>query len=52
LLEELPDTFPHIKAVVFFNEDKTATEGVNWKIDVSNSSLQGFTEGIRSPLYK
>ncbi len=51
-LSEIPKNFPQISAVVIFNEDKTMLEHVNWKVDVSQESLDSFTQAVNSPLYK
>ncbi len=50
--KQIPDNFPKIEAVIIFNEDKTKTEHVNWKIDVTKDSLQGFRRGVGIDLYK
>lgn len=47
---QLPYNFPHIKAVVFYNENRQK-EKVNWLINISPSSLQSFSENINNPLY-
>lgn len=52
LTEEIPRDFPEIDAVVFFNEDKTKQEGINWLIDNTPGSLKLFKESISYPIYK
>lgn len=52
LMNEIPNDFPDIKAIVFFNEDKTKQEGINWLIDSSSNSLDSFREAIQNPIYK
>ncbi|MGH7203182.1 MAG: glycoside hydrolase family 26 protein [Candidatus Levyibacteriota bacterium] len=52
LSQEVPNDFPNIKAIIFFNEDKTSTEGVKWLIDNSPQSLQQFKSSISNPMYK
>lgn len=52
LSEEIPNDFPEIDAIVFFNEDKTEEEGINWLIDNTPTSLEQFKQGISSPIYK
>lgn len=52
LTRDIPYNFPQIKAVVIYNEDRTAQEHVNWKVDVSQESLKAFSEAIRSKFYK
>ncbi len=50
--EEIPEKFPKIKAVVIFNEDRSAQEKVNWKVDISSESLNAFIDGVNSSYYK
>lgn len=52
LLRELPNDFPQVQAVVFFNEDRSKQEGVNWKVDVTKESLEAFKEGVNSDHYQ
>lgn len=51
LITQIPANFPKIGAIVFYNEDRQATEKVNWKIDVSNFTLASFRKGVNSPWY-
>lgn len=51
LATQIPLNFPRIKAVVFYNEDRTAKENVNWLIDISQASLNSFSQSIQSPVY-
>lgn len=51
LLEEIPYKFPHIKAIVIYNEDRSKQESVNWRIDIDKNSLEGFKMGISSKYY-
>jgi hypothetical protein len=48
---EIPYKFPQVKAVVIYNEDRTAQEKVNWKIDVNKDSLESFKSAVKSPFY-
>lgn len=52
LTNELPNNFPNIKAIVFYNEDRTSTENVNWKIDITEKTLNSFKAGIHMNYYK
>ncbi len=36
---QIPTNYPHIKAVVLFNEDKTSLDGVDWRIENSHKSI-------------
>ncbi len=51
LNKQIPLRFPQIKAVVFYNEDRTKQENVNWLITVSQSSINAFSENIKNPIY-
>jgi hypothetical protein len=48
---QLINNFPQIKAVVFYNENRSAKEGVNWLIDISPLSLEAFSQAIQNPVY-
>ena len=49
---QIPNNFPKIDAIVFFNEDKTSTEGVKWFIDNNSDSLEQFKTSINNSIYK
>jgi hypothetical protein len=51
-LEEIPYKFPQIKAVIIYNEDRTAQEKVNWKVDINKNSLDAFKDSVDSKFYK
>jgi len=51
LTKQLPYNFTNIAAIVFFNEDRTTQEHVNWKIDTSPATLKAFTTAIHTPFY-
>jgi len=51
LTVQIPDNYPKIAAVVFYNEDRSAQENVNWLIDRTPASLSAFKQGISDPLY-
>lgn len=51
LEKELPANFPRVKAVVFYNEDRSAKENVNWLIDITPESLAAFKKGIAKAFY-
>lgn len=48
---QIPNNFPQIKAIVFYNENRSAKEGVNWLIDISPQSLEAFSKFIQNPTY-
>jgi len=49
--KQLIQNYPRIKAIVLFNEDKTNTEGVNWKIEDSQSTLNVVRSSLKSHVY-
>lgn len=51
LENQLPNSFPRVKAVVFYNEDRSAKESVNWLIDINPESLASFKKGVAKPFY-
>jgi len=51
LTQQIPYNYPRIAAVVFYNEDRTQQENVNWLFDSSSASLTSFKQGISLPLY-
>ncbi|HZQ35473.1 MAG TPA: glycosyl hydrolase [Dehalococcoidia bacterium] len=50
LTEEIPDRFPAIRAVVWFNEDKHGQEGggYDWRIESSEAAQQAFAQAVAS----
>jgi hypothetical protein len=46
-LETIPDDFPKVVAVIWFNTDKEE----DWRVNSSESSLKAFREVVASPLY-
>jgi beta-mannanase len=34
--------FPYLRALVYFDQDVSASEGANWRIDTSSSAIDGF----------
>jgi len=51
LSDQIPNNFPAIKAVVFYNENRESKENVNWVIDVSAESLNSFSQNIKNEIY-
>lgn len=49
---QIPNKYPKVKAVVFFDENKESQEGVNWTIDITPEALNAFKNGIHNPLYQ
>lgn len=48
---QIPNNFPKIKAVVFYNEDRSSNENVNWLIGITSESLAAFKRGISKVFY-
>ncbi|HWA51859.1 MAG TPA: glycosyl hydrolase [Patescibacteria group bacterium] len=51
LLTELPDTFPQIKAIIFFNEDKSNLGEVDWRIEKSTNYINSVKSGLNNTIY-
>ncbi len=51
-LKQIPYHFPKIQAIIIYNEDRTPSEKVNWKIDITPESLSAFSSGINSKYYR
>jgi len=51
---ELPESFPRVRALVWFNEDKRGVEvdGEDWRIDSSEDARGAFARGVANPLYR
>lgn len=49
LTQQIPDDFPDIKALVWFNWD---TDGMDWDINSSSSAADAFKAGIASSIYQ
>jgi hypothetical protein len=43
--------FPGLRMLLYFDNDLTSTEGVNWRIDTSSSSLAGFKALAQDPYF-
>lgn len=51
-LSDIPDRYPRIRAVLWFDEDRTAKGEADVRINTSPESLAAFREVARSPLYQ
>jgi mannan endo-1,4-beta-mannosidase len=49
---QIPNEFPQIEAIVFFNENKTEGESVDWRMEISSDYLIALKEGLKNELYK
>ncbi len=52
--QELPKSFPRVRALVWFNEDKRIAEvdGEDWRIDSSVDARAAFARAVANPLYR
>lgn len=51
LVNQLPNNYPQVQAVVYFDRDRTAEEGVNWNLESDINTKRGFASGISSNYY-
>lgn len=51
LATQIPYNFPKIKAVIFYNENRSQKEQVNWLITITPTSLDTFSKYIKSDTY-
>ncbi len=53
-LRDLRADFPHVRAVVYFDERKEEVDGTvnDWRVDTSESSLGGFIEIAQDPYFE
>jgi hypothetical protein len=51
-INQLPYNFPKIKAIVIYDEDRSKQEGVNWKVNANEQSLNAFKAGVHTQFYK
>ena len=53
LTEEIPNTFPHVRALIWFNDNKSGVEsnGYDWRIESSESAQKAFAAAVASPIY-
>jgi endoglucanase len=49
---QIPTNFPDVKAVIFFNEDKSKGENVDWRIEKSDENVSAIKNVLDNPLYK
>jgi hypothetical protein len=43
--------FPGLRALVYFNSNQTVADGANWRVDTSQSSLNGFAALAQDPYF-
>jgi hypothetical protein len=47
----IKNDFPDLRMLLYFDSDLTSTEGVNWRIDTSPSSVAGFKTLAQDPYF-
>jgi hypothetical protein len=52
LTVQIPEKFPSVEAFVFFNEEKSAGEKVDWRMEISESYTNVLKKDLNAPLYK
>lgn len=48
----VPYQFPRIQAIIFFNENKTTGESVDWRLERSTKYLEAVTKALNQDLYR
>jgi len=48
---QIQSAFPRIRAVLWFNENQTATIGVDWRIESTSASQQAFARAMQAATY-
>lgn len=51
LESQIPNNYPLVNAFVFFNENKSSGESVDWRLEKSNDYVTAVKEGLRNKLY-
>jgi len=51
LTTQLPNNFPNIKAILWFNADFTTSGQADWRIESSSTAQQGFAQAMASSYY-
>jgi mannan endo-1,4-beta-mannosidase len=51
LTQALPNQFPRVQAVIFYDEDRAVQEHADWKVDETPESLAGFEAGVHAANY-
>lgn len=52
LEKQIPENYEQVEAIIFFNENKTQGEKVDWRIEKSDEYITAVKNGLDSPLYK
>lgn len=49
---QIPNEFPNIQAVILFNEDKSDSEKIDWRMEKSPDYINALKESFKNPIYK
>jgi hypothetical protein len=49
--DRIKSDFPNLRALLYFDIDRTAADGANWRLDTSQASLAGFRALARDPYF-
>jgi beta-mannanase len=52
LITQIPEEFPQVEAIVFFNENKTGGESVDWRLEKSPEYVTVVKEALKDELYR
>lgn len=52
LTKQIPDNYPQVEAIIFFNENKTAGESVDWRIEKSPAYVEAVKNGLKLSIYQ
>lgn len=52
LTVQLTERYDKVRAIVFFNENKTEGESVDWRLEKSKKYLEAVQEGLKEDIYK
>ena len=51
LAVQIPQNFPNVSAVIFFNENKTEGEDVDWRIEIHQENLSALHDVLDNSIY-
>jgi beta-mannanase len=52
LTKQIPESFTKVEAIIFFNENKTTGEKVDWRLEKSASYIKAINGGLDNDIYK
>lgn len=51
LEDQIPGYFPNVRAIVFYDEDRSVSEGVDWRIDSDIHSVTAVKKALNNHIY-